>query len=142
MIEMFEILPGWGLVIVDLILRWAWLIGIVTLLIFGGSLVVTVGLIITLPDDYWRRTSRTAGRKGHPLQSLVRNIAAVCLLTAGVIMLLMPGQGILTLLAGFFISDFPCRRRVIDALLKSSRIQGSLNHLRKRFGKDPFLFDP
>ncbi len=46
-----------------------------------------------------------------------RNLYGGLLIIAGVIMLFTPGQGLLTLLAGFLLLDFPGKRRTWRKIL-------------------------
>lgn len=126
--------------LVVLVEQWAYIIGIVSFGVFAGSLVITIWMILSLPADFWQERDSDSKEKNHPAISLLRNILAVALFPAGLIMLVMPGQGILTLLAAFLVSDFPFRKKIINKLLDSPRIERGLNRIRRRFGKEPFRF--
>lgn len=62
------------------------------------------------------------------------------LLFAGTLMLFLPGQGILTMLLGISLLDFPGRRKLIDGILELHPIQKSLNWIRKKGNKTLFSF--
>jgi hypothetical protein len=49
----------------------------------------------------------------------------------------VPGQGVLTMLAGVFLVDFPQRRRLERALIRRPSVLPQLNRLRARFGRPP-----
>jgi hypothetical protein len=49
----------------------------------------------------------------------------------------VPGQGLLTVLLGLMLLDFPGRRRLEQKLLSRPSIVNAINHLRARFGKEP-----
>jgi hypothetical protein len=74
-----------------------------------------------------------------PGGTLARNLLAVALLAAGIAMLFLPGQGVLTILAGLLISDLPLRDRLVRALVSRARIARALQRLRRWAGAPPFL---
>ena len=55
-------------------------------------------------------------------------------------MLVLPGQGILTMVIGFSIMDFPGKHRLNDRIVANRKIQQSLNWIRRKGGKDDLLF--
>ena len=56
----------------------------------------------------------------------------------GLLMLVLPGQGILTLLAGLVLLDFPGKFLLLRWLARKDRILRSLNWIRKKGHKEPF----
>lgn len=73
-----------------------------------------------------------------PVRTLLRNLLAGVLLAAGVAMLFLPGQGVLTILAGLLISDLPLRDRLVRALVARVRVARALQRLRAWAGVPPF----
>ena len=49
----------------------------------------------------------------------------------------VPGQGLLTVLLGIMLLDFPGRERLEQKLLSKPSIVNTINRLRGRFGKPP-----
>jgi len=49
----------------------------------------------------------------------------------------VPGQGLLTVLLGIMLLDFPGRHRLEQKLLSKPSIVNTINKLRERFGKQP-----
>lgn len=72
--------------------------------------------------------------------SAARNVFGLFLLTAGILMLVLPGQGILTVLISLLFLDFPGRRKLILKILSSEKTEQALNRIRRKFGKKPFNF--
>ena len=56
-------------------------------------------------------------------------------------MLALPGQGVLTILAGLALLDFPGKRALELKILKRPSILGAVNWLRERRGREPLRFD-
>lgn len=126
-----------------------WVSGI-SLFFFVASLAAVPWMIARIPARYFRtlaeeRTPAGTG-KGLTLSDaavrVVLNLAGLILAVAGVIMLFVPGQGLLTILAGLVLIDFPGKRRLILYLVRQPNIQKGLNWIRKRKGVPPFVFPP
>jgi len=49
----------------------------------------------------------------------------------------IPGQGVLTILLGIMISDFPGKERLERKIVSYPKVLEALNKLRERFGKPP-----
>lgn len=77
-----------------------------------------------------------------PPPSLSKNIGGAALLLLGVVMLFTPGQGVLTILAGLSLLDFPRRRELTARLLRRPAIQKATAAIRVRAGKAPLRLPP
>jgi hypothetical protein len=60
-------------------------------------------------------------------------------LFSGIILSLpgIPGQGVLTILLGIMLSDFPGKVRLERKIVSYPKVREALNLLRSRFGKPP-----
>jgi len=118
--------------------------------LFAGSLGVlllsplVVGwLVVRLPADYFseqrRRPVPTWQRHPQlrPAFLAVKNLAGIVLVLAGLVMLLVPGQGLLTIAVGLMLVDFPGKFRLERWLVTRSPVWRSINWLRERAGRDP-----
>lgn len=119
------------------LLAWSSLIGIALSL---GSLLLLPAIFIQLPEDYLvDRTARQ--RRRHPLVRLLllvmKNTCGATLLLLGLLMLVLPGQGLLTILAGLLLLDFPGKAKLELRLIQRPLIFRSVSRLRKRAGKPP-----
>ncbi len=68
-------------------------------------------------------------------------LLGVLLLSAGIAMLVLPGQGLITILVGLSLIPFPGKRRLELFLLSRKEVRSSLNWIRIKANKDPFIFD-
>ena len=59
---------------------------------------------------------------------------------AGIAMLFLPGQGLLTILISICMMDVPGKRRLLDRLAANEHIQAALNWVRRKRGKPEFEF--
>jgi hypothetical protein len=108
----------------------------------AGSLAVVLRIVLTIPEDYFEadRPRRTAPAAG----LIVRNVAGVALIVVGAALSLpgVPGQGVLTIVVGLFLVDFPRRRRLERALARRPGVLPALNRLRSRFQRPPLRPPP
>ena len=72
-----------------------------------------------------------------------KNALGVLLVLLGVILSIpgVPGQGVLTILIGMTLVDFPGKRRFEQRIMRNPTVHGAANRIRSRFGKAPFVLD-
>jgi hypothetical protein len=118
---------------------YGWL-GVFSLVMFVGSLVGIGWVLVRLPADYFARTLAESQeyRREHWAWYLARNVLGFVILIAGIVMLFMPGQGLLAILVGVLMVDFPGRRTVVRRIIERPGIMSTANRLRARFGRPPF----
>nr|ALS89658.1 putative transmembrane protein (PGPGW) [uncultured bacterium] len=65
------------------------------------------------------------------------------LVVLGVVMSIpgVPGQGILTILLGVMLLDFPGKRNFERKLVTRPQVRNAINKLRHRFGKPELVLD-
>jgi hypothetical protein len=56
---------------------------------------------------------------------------------AGIVMLLIPGQGLLTILIGIALMDFPKKQAFLRRVVARQWVLRSINRIRGRFGRAP-----
>jgi hypothetical protein len=122
---------------------WLLWIGLLSALVFVSSAAAVPLLAARIPDDYFLRdpSQRSLLRNRRPLLRGAlragRNILGGILLLSGIVMLFLPGQGVLTVLAGLTLLEFPGKRRIERALIRKKAVHRSLNWLRERRGQPP-----
>ena len=89
---------------------WMSYVAIASLIFFIVSLIFIPKFIASIPSNYFIIKSSTPKTSTYSLGrlfvSIFRNIIGIFLIFCGVVMLITPGQGLLTILAGIFILDF------------------------------------
>ena len=120
-------------------------LGLISFFFFVASLLFVPWIISRLEVDYFLQLPKHNKRKDeHPLVfillRLLRYLLGGILFAAGILMLFLPGQGLLTILFGLSLLDFPGKQKAIDWLLKKEFLQTALNWIRKKENKQPFLF--
>ena len=73
---------------------------------------------------------------------LVKNVIGTVFLFAGFLMLFLPGQGVLTMLIGVSMLDFPGKRKLEAKLISQPAVLSVVNSMRKRRGRPPFVLAP
>jgi hypothetical protein len=70
---------------------------------------------------------------------VLRNLLGLVLLVLGVLMLVLPGQGVLTVIAALGLMDFRSKERFERWLMLRPRVFLVINRLRLRVGHPPML---
>ena len=111
------------------------------------SLIIVPLILILLPADYFvnrKEKGRFASLKLTPprlIFLIVKNLCGAVLLICGIAMLVLPGQGLLTILLSVMLLDFPKKYKMERWLVSRPSILRSINYLRKRARRDPFKVD-
>ena len=114
---------------------------------FIGTLIAIPMILVRLPADYFdTRTPRHWMKDHHPLLRLlglvVKNVVGVVLLLAGFAMLFLPGQGVLTMLIGISLMDFPRKRELEAKMIGQPTLLGVINTMRHKYDKPPLTLAP
>jgi hypothetical protein len=117
----------------------SWVI-VASVVMFVLSIVGIGWALVRLPPDYFARTlaERQEYRREHWVPFIARNIVGVLILVAGIVMLFMPGQGLLAILVGVMLVDFPGKRAVIKKIIERRGVLSAANSLRAQFGRPAF----
>lgn len=120
-----------------------WVLGICSLAVLAATLFVIPAIVVRMPADYFAHERRPRSRlDGHRpgLRLALRigkNVLGAVLMLAGLAMLLLPGQGLLTLLVGFFLIDGPGKYRAERWLVAQRWVSRPINWMRRKRGKEP-----
>ncbi|MEX1042666.1 MAG: PGPGW domain-containing protein [Pirellulaceae bacterium] len=118
-----------------------WSLTAIGVFMFLATLIAIPWLLTRLPADYFIRRPVRDWPGRHPAVHLglviVKNLLGVILVLAGIAMLVLPGQGLLTILVGIMFLDFPGKRRMERWLIRRGPILSAANWIRARAGKSP-----
>ena len=112
-----------------------WSLGIFSILAVLASVVLVPRFLAKLPADYLRSSEQVEPRS--MLLRVLRNLLGVVLVLLGVAMLVLPGQGLLTLLVGLFLVDFPGKQALIRRILSRPSVLSIVNKLRAHRNASP-----
>jgi len=109
-----------------------------------ATLAVAALIIVRLPPTYFAEDDAHHAARVAPWRSpraLAQNLFGFVLVIVGLVMSIpgIPGQGLLTVLIGLMLLDFPGRRRLEKALARRPSILATMNRIRARFGHPPLL---
>lgn len=116
------------------------------------SLVVGVSLlpffITRIPVDYFSHPHRhyMSASSRHPLIRLIimgiKNLLGLVFIIAGLLMLILPGQGLLTLLVGLMIMNYPGKFTLERWIILRPYVLPAVNWLRTKYDHPPLLLSP
>ena len=136
----------------DLLSDLTWGKALIGVLIFLGTFVANIALVsfilVKIPADYFKKTHKTEFWVGpnpalHAARMIGKNILGIFLVVLGIILSIpgVPGQGLLTILLGVVLLDFPGKRHLERKLLGRQEIVKTIDRLRKKFNKPPLEID-
>jgi ABC-type phosphate transport system permease subunit len=125
------------------------LIGLVIFVVtFVINLAIVSFILVKLPADHFSKDHTTSFWSSRPrairaTATIGMNILGVLLVVVGILLSIpgVPGQGLLTILLGVMLLNFPGKRRLEQNLLRRPEILNAINRLRSRFGKPAFEID-
>jgi hypothetical protein len=118
-------------------LAWA---AAISLIVAIASLLLVPYVVVRIPDDYFAGERRRESRlhRLHPvlyvLVIAVKNLLGLVLLAAGIAMLVLPGQGLLTMVIGLMLLDFPGKYRLERWFMSRPSVLAGVNWVRRRAG--------
>ena len=118
-------------------------LGWISLLAFLVTLIALPIAVVYLPEDYFVRDRREGAPQGrrHPLVwfalTALKNVLGLIFVLAGLAMLVLPGQGLLTIAVGLTLMNFPGKYRLERRFARRSLVRTALDRIRARAGKPP-----
>jgi hypothetical protein len=107
------------------------------------SLATVTAVLVALPASYFRDAAPAAPWPRAPILRAVwwigKNLLGLALVALGLLLSLpgIPGQGLLTVLIGLILLDFPGKRNVERRLVTRPAVLRAINRLRARFNRPP-----
>ncbi len=120
-----------------------WWTGSLSLVLLVLSAVVTPLVVLRLPEDYlsreWPNDRRSFGSRttGGKFVAVGRNLLGGLFVLAGVIMLVMPGQGLISIIVGLSLLSLPRKRQLMQRLVGHKQVLKTINRFRGSFGRPP-----
>jgi hypothetical protein len=123
-----------------------WSLGLVSFFSFFASLILIPYLVVRIPYDYFSESERQPSpwAEKHVLVRcvvlLIKNLLGFVFILLGLAMLVLPGQGLLTLLIGVLLLNFPGKYRFERWLIQQPSVNKAVSWLRQRAGRRPLEF--
>jgi len=134
--------------VTDFVGSLTWRSIIIWVLAFLGTFLINLAIVtvilVKLPADHFSKGHHGKFWSGaHPALRIAgiigKNLAGLLLVALGIVLSIpgVPGQGLLTVLLGIMLLDFPGKGRLEQKLLSRPSVVKAINGLRQRFGKPP-----
>lgn len=111
----------------------------------AATILVSVVILAALPVNYFRDGGHGLPRlAGEPIGVVVRvakNAVGIDLIALGLLLSVpaVPGQGVLTMLVGLMLVDFPGKRRLEQKLVARQGVLETINWMRSWLGRPPLV---
>jgi len=119
-----------------------WL-GVVSSIIFIMSLLSIGWLVSLIPNDYFINRKKSKFKLNYPVTwivyTIIKNIFGYILILGGILMLILPGQGLLTIFIGLMLSNYPGKYSIEKKIIATPKILKSINWLRKKSDEPPLI---
>jgi len=118
-----------------------------SIVIYIASFILVPFFIIRIPPDYFAAGKDHKKRRSdhHPVIRgalvIARNVLGYIFLAAGTFMLVLPGQGLLTIFAGIMLLDFRGKHRLERWIVSRRPVLQSINWIRLRAGRAPLTLE-
>jgi len=124
-----------------------WWLAAASVLTFVGTLILVPWIVVRIPADYFAHGRRLGPRQDdrHPLVRKAvlvgKNLLGCVFILVGAAMLVLPGQGLLTIFVGIMLLNFPGKYRLERWLASRPPVLRSINWLRRRAGRAPMVLE-
>lgn len=111
--------------------------------VFLATLAVIPLIVVRMEPDYFMRRSpspdswRGQHRAVRVTLRVLKNLAGLLFVLAGLAMVVLPGPGIITILIGIGLLEFPGKRQLELSIVRQRAVLGAINWMRKRAGRVP-----
>jgi archaellum biogenesis protein FlaJ (TadC family) len=118
-------------------------LGASSVLIFIISILGISWFVAQIPEDYFLSSKRKPSKwqEQKPILRLAvlfgKNIIGVSLIIGGLLMLVLPGQGLLTIVTGLLLINYPGKYKLEQKLVAIPSVFRALNWIRVKANKPP-----
>ncbi|MCZ6874823.1 MAG: hypothetical protein O7G88_15055 [bacterium] len=122
-----------------------WWFSVLSGVTFVGTLIVIPILVIRIPahyfiyDEHWHLPEQRSPITIRLLGLICKNLLGLVFVLAGLIMLVLPGQGIITILIGLMLMNFPGKRTLERRLVQQPTVLRVLNWMRAKADQPPLI---
>ena len=121
-----------------------WL-SLLSFFIFIFSLVSIKWLVALIPIDYFVYKKNSKFKTKYPftwlISMIIKNIIGYLLIFGGILMLVLPGQGLFTIFIGLMMSNYPGKYYIEKKIIAIPSILKTINWLRKQSNKEPIIIN-
>ncbi len=110
-----------------------------------ASMIIVPVLVVRMQADYFlaeRDAEQSMGVR-HPAWRVtgvaLKNFAGALLVIGGLLMCVLPGQGLLTILIGLAVMDFPGKRKLELWLIRRKPVHWAIDKMRQKAARPPLV---
>ena len=118
-------------------------LGASSIIIFITSILGISWFVAQIPEDYFLSSKRKPSKwkEQKPILRLAvlfgKNIIGLSLIIGGLLMLVLPGQGLLTIVTGLLLINYPGKYKLEQKLVTIPSVFRALNWIRVKANKPP-----
>ena len=118
-------------------------LGASSIIIFITSILGISWFVAQIPEDYFLSSKRKPSKwkEQKPILRLAvlfgKNIIGLSLIIGGLLMLVLPGQGLLTIVTGLLLINYPGKYKLEQKLVAIPSVFRTLNWIRVKANKPP-----
>ncbi len=114
-------------------------LGMSSILIFFLSIFGIKYFASAIPADYFINKKRFSRLREHSvvlwlIYKIIKNLLGYIFILIGIVALILPGQGVLMILIGLIMSDYPGKFNLEKKIISTSTIRKGVNWLRRKSG--------
>ena len=113
----------------------------ISLFVFIFSLLSIKWLVALIPTNYFIKKKKVKSKRKYSfiwfLSIIVKNLIGYTLILGGILMLVLPGQGLFTILMGLILSNYPGKYSIERKFISMPSVLKTVNWLRKKSDKPP-----
>ena len=115
--------------------------GSISLFVFLFSLLSIKWLVSLIPEDYFINKKDSKIKQSNIfiwyIVLIFKNVIGYSLILGGIMMLVLPGQGLFTIIIGLMMSNYPGKYSIEKKFIAIHTILKSINWLRRKSNKPP-----
>ena len=109
-------------------------------LLLTTSLLATPWVLARLPANYFSKAPAIKPLSARRLcTSAIKTLLGCIMILAGIAMMFTPGPGLVCLVLGLALCEFPGKHRLLRWIVRRPSVFTTLNWLRKKAHKPPFV---
>ena len=120
-------------------------LGVFSFCIFFMSIFGIKYFAAKIPQDYFTKKQRVSKLKDSSVvlwlfYMITKNLIGYIFIILGILALVLPGQGILMILIGLVMSDYPGKQNLERRIISIKTVRRGINWLRKKSGVEEIEF--
>jgi hypothetical protein len=120
-------------------------LGILSVIMFIATLLAVPLIVARIPTTYFIRKHQPSPRQprssARMLWLVLKNILGIFLLLGGLAMLVLPGQGVLTILLGIMLMNFPGKYELERYIIQQPTVLRAVNWMRLRANRPALIVE-